>query len=788
MPEQSDQQADQSADAGAEPVDVTAAPAAAEAPASPGKSHPGAKRGSPRRFSTTHLFLLANTLAIAALAFSVRWLPVQGPPAHARAIAIVDKTTREMKQKGTDPVKEAKIAAEEDQSASWSEASAAFAKRRYDTALRHYRALYRIARSGPEPDVMAGLFQLRMAQCLERLAKPDEAKNSYLIATISESPVVRGVANYHLAMFEERQGHHLRARLRAYLAATAFAALTDSLALETDCYFLIAKALTNRTMSLHGKDELIGWGNARPADPFAGLDERELRKLLADGARQPSQAVLGPKVQPLDQQGHTQRWTATCLRAPLAEVLTCFATKAKSDLQWVSVDVPVRNRLVSLYLRQVSGQRLCELAAGSAGLIVRFTGGAITIYDPAGSESLHQQRDLSASEAGLVWRRLFLRVPHDRRIAEGHFALGILQECSGDAVGAIREYQSIAARFSNARIGPQVLLRCAKLRIEIHDYSGAAEDLTALLDIYPDRPEVAQAYALLGKVTMKAGRVAEAFGVFKKLFFRADSVGVKISASLGAAKCLYQQGKFDEAVKWLSDHISLAAKAGLPGRSQTYLLLGRCHTALGSAGHAIEAFRLALGTDPTPGQQMEAHLALAEAWRKGGNLPKALAALLWTVREAETDQQKYLVLSLTAGVYREMGLAEKGAAVLRANVPQVSDPLLRAKLRIVQARCYGDAERLSEAYDILTEAPKVLSPGVSAQEAACELAEICLRIGKPDQAATVALGVLKSSPADPQGKRARKTLAAAYLATRQYEKAAITLSGMTVDQLGVKQQ
>lgn len=784
MPEESDQQSDQSADAGAKPVDVTAGPPADSAPASSGQSPAAAERGLPKRFSITHLFLLANTLAIAALAVSVRWLRVEGPLAPDRATAVVYKPTQE----GAAPTKETRFAQDQGQGASRKEASVAFGNREYDSALRHYRALYRIARSSSEPDVIAGFFQFRMAQCLERLAKPDEAQKSFLIATISKSPIVRGVANYHLAMFEERQGHHLRARLRAYLAATALAALTDRHALETDCDFLIARALTNRTMSFYGEDGLIGWRNAQPADPFARLDERDLRKLLADGAKEPSQAVLGPKVHPADWPGNARRWTATCLEAPLAELLGCFAAKANTDLRWVSVDVPVRNRPVSLYLRQVSGQRLCELAAGSAGLMVRFTGDAITIYDPAGSESLHQQRDLSASGAGLVWRRLFLRVPRDRRIAEGHFALGVLLECSGDTVGAISEYQSTRDRYPNARVAPQVLLRCAKLRIEIRDYAGALKDLTAVLDIYPDCSEVAEAYALLGEVTMKAGRPDEAFRVFKKLFFMADAVGPKLSASLGAAKCLYQQGKYDDAVKWLNVHIAFPDKGGKGGLSRTYLLLGRCYTALGNTAHAVGAFHSVLGKDPTARERMEAHLALAEAWRKLGNLPKALAAVLWTVREAETDQQKYQALSLTAGVYREMGLAEKGAAVLRANVPQVSDPLLRAKLRIAQARCYRDAERLSEAYDILTEAPKMLSPGVSAQEAACELAEICLRIGKPVQAATVALAVLKSSPPDPQRSRARKTLAAAYLARRQYEKAAITLSGMTVDQLGAKQQ
>ena len=81
----------------------------------------------------------------------------------------------------------------------------------------------------------------------------------------------------------------------------------------------------------------------------------------------------------------------------------------------------------------------------------------------------------------------------------------------------------------------------------------------------------------------------------------------------------------------------------------------------------------------------------------------------------------------------------------------------------------------------------MLSPGGMAQEAACDLADVCLRIGRSDQAAIVASSVLKSSPAGLRRKRARKLLAAAYLAKQEYENAATTLSGMPINQLGAKQ-
>ena len=738
------------------------------------------------RLSITHVFLVINTLAVVALVVSVAYLPIRSSAVADHANTAADTTTQKGDASaGVTPVTPTP---EKTESASWKEAQAAFGKKEYASALRHYRVLYRIARNSPEPNIVADLFQVRMAQCLEQLAKPLEAQKSFQMATASRSPVIRGVANYYMAMSEERQGLYLPARRRAYLAASALAGLTDRLALETNCAFLIARTLTCNALSFYGKGESISWGSIGQADPFAGLDESSLRKLLIDGVKEPGRAVLGPKIQQADWRDRTERWTATCLQTPLAELLSRFATKARSDLRWVSVDTAVRNRPTSLQIRGVSGQRLCELASGSAGLIVRFTGDAINVYDPAGCESLNQQRDLLVSEAGVVWRRLFLRAPHDKRIAHGHFALALLLECSGDVGAAIEEYRSTARNFSNSLVAPRALLRGAKLRIELHDYDGARKELLTLLDTYPDYPKSAEVYACLGEATMKAGKAADAFQVFKKLFFLSQSIESRLSACLGAGKCLYKQGKYDAAVKWLNDHITLAADGGKGDLSQAYLLLGRCHSVLGNTGQAVLACQSVLATNPRADERVEACLSLSGAWRSLGNLPKALAASIEAAKEIESDAQRYQMLVTTAGIYRDMGLPERGAVFLKANILKISDPEMQAKLRIEQARCYRDAERFTEAYAILTEASLKLTPGRGAREAACDLADVCLRIGRPDQAVVVAGRALKSSPAGSHRKRARKLLAAAYLARQEYENAATVLSNMPIDEPGVKQQ
>jgi len=736
-----------------------------------------------KRFSITHVFLLVNTLAIVALVVSVSYLPVRSSAIADYSKTGADTTT----QKGDGLAGVATITDEQPESASWKQARVALAGGQYGSAFRHYSTLHRIALNSPDPDIVADLFQVRMAQCLEQLAKPLKARKLFQLATASRSPVIRGVANYHIAMAEERGGAYLRARRRAYLALASLAALTDRLGLETNCAFLIARVLTGRALSFYGKSKSIAWGSVVQSDPFSGLDEPGLRKLLTDGFSEPREAILGPKVQLVDRRDNIRRWTATCLQCSLDELLSEFATKAKTDLLWGDVEPAVRNRPVNARFRRVSGQRFCELAVGSAGLIVRFIGDAINIKDPAGCESLTQQRTLLVSEAILIWRRLFLRVPRDKRVAEGHFALALLQECSGDALGAIGQYQSTARNFSKARVASEALLRCARLRIlELRDYSGACKDLLTLLDVYPDDSRSAEAYASLGEATMKSGRPAEALQVFKKLFFLSDSIELRLLASLGAGNCLYQLGKYDAVVKWLNDHMTLARKGGKSDLCRANLLLGRCHSRLGDTSKAVGAFKSVLAFNPSVAERIEVYLALAGAWRKCGDLTKALAASFRIAGSVKSDLHKSQLLLITAGIYRDMGLTEKAASYLKTNILKVSDPQLRARLRIEQARCYYDAGCFSRAHEILTEAPEMLASGDGAQEAACDLAETCLRIGQPAQAAIVAARVLKSSPEGPHAKRAREIMAEAYLDGREYEKAATALSGIPISELGVK--
>jgi len=737
-----------------------------------------------RQLSATQVLLLINTAAFVVLAISVFWMSAgdvkvsssqHQPVAHEPAAGVG--------QTGVDASRAQSVAVEPVRYVSWQAARSAFAKKDYAKALDQYSLLLKLAESDPASGLMRDFFQLRIGQCLMESGKSSAARPHLAAAAAGRSPAVRAEASYALATIDLHARQYLQARRNAYQAAAAYAAVGDTAKAQRDCDFLVARALTQKALFFHRAENLIPWRQLQQPNLLGDLDESDLRKLLAKNTEKFADAMLQPKVQRVQEKGLARCWTVTCLQAPLAEVLAYFVTKSDMDLQWASVDQTVRERAVTMYLPRVSGYRLCELATGSVGLLGRFTGDRVIVYNPQDIASLDRRRNLIANEALSAWRRLFLRAPDDKRIAEGYFALGVLQEYSGETVEAINHYQLTAQQFSRSAVAPAALLRSAKLLTSLRDYANARQTLIRLLDGYPNCRESGEAYTALGEATMKAGLYDEAFKVFKKLYYLELSASSKSLACLGAAKCLRSKGDHEEAIKWASRFTELAGPSDKDELPRAYLLLGKCYVNTGRLPEAIDAFRRALAADPKDAERVDILVELSIAYRKAGDLPKAVAALRSIPTEICRDRQYCRVLLNISEVYREMGLPTKAASLLRGADRPVSDPALLVEL----ARCYRQAGRLTEAYDTMTDALGALEPGELAQEAACDLAEICLEIDKPSQAIAIVKEVLKSS-INAQHQRARKILAATLLARKDYHGAALALADMLTDQRLKEQQ
>jgi len=740
------------------------------------------------RLTGTQLLLIVNTGAVALLAFGVVWLssrptPVLSPIQRAVAMTVQPGDSREEQltvsvSAPTAAELAAAVGLPVDQAVSWDCAQDAYRQGEYLAAYEQYSALAELAAADPAADLMRDFLRLRMAMCCQELRDTTQARVLLEQAAASKSPAVRAAATYRLAVLDERGGIYLDARMRAYQALGAMTAIQVRWDLADDCELLVARTLTRKALSYYGQDHAVPWSEARMDDPLAGLEEMELQSLLDRNAGIESEALLGPRIEQTALAGQVPLWTATCLRASVSDLLNIFAAEADLDLQWVLVSDAARGRAVTLHLPEVSSQRLCEIAAGSVGLVARFTGEKVIVHNPPALESTKDQRDVLLDEAISAWRRLFLRSGSQQRLAEGYFALGLLHECSGATIEAINDYQLTAKRFARSHVASRALLRSAGLLSELRDFGSARTELLELLDRYPECAESGDAYAALGEATHRAGRHGEAFAVFKKLFFLGLSPESRRLACLGAGRALHAEKRHDKAAEWLARYIALSAHRDATETSEAYFLLGGSYLAAGDGTRAVAAYHQAMATSADPAERVDAALAVARAYQQAGELSRALGALQAAAELKLSDEQAFRMRLLTAGVYRRMGLADRAATYLRGTMGETGDVIHRARLAVELGRCYGDLEQYRDAAEVIAEALGAIGAGDEARQAACDLAEMYLKIDRPAQAITLSEEVLASASAGAIAQRARRILADARLACEEYEQAAIALAGL----------
>jgi tetratricopeptide (TPR) repeat protein len=665
--------------------------------------------------------------------------------------------------------------------ASWESASAAFERKDYDKALDRYSQLLLATRGVPAEEVNGEFFQYRIAACMWQLGKFTECRKILDKLLASPSPVLRSAASAVAGRMDETAGQYLQARTLALQAIAAMKASREPLALEADCDYLVCRCLTGRVNSFITTDHVIPWSRLRVTDPFLGRDKAACRHLLDDGVVDPA-AAGASTVRIESAPGGT--WTVECVKTPLEDVLHQFAAKAGKDVQWGNVPEPARRRSVSFVLRQATEQRINEVACGMVGLVAGFTWDQVTVSDPVAMTGLAEEKDLLAGEAIAAWRRFSLKYPQDIRVPEGHFALAALYEWSGDTTGAMKQYQTVGRQYpQELELAPQALMRSAKLWIDVRNYAGARSDLLDLLDLYPQYPRSDEVYLSLGRVNMQAGKYDQALRVFLKVQGMNTSVESRQAACLEAGECFYRLAEYKDASKWLSQYITLAETQPTGGVMRAYVLLGQSQAALGNGPAAVAAFRRALSARAQPEEYVEAILAMAEVQAKLGDFLGALGTLRRAEGKNLPDEQAFRRLMTASRIYRLMGLPDRARAMLRRDGASVTDTQRRAALAVEQARCLWEAGDLIGARQGMAEAMGKLSGGLAGWETALDLAEVCMAMSDPQEAAVMAREVLRGTCPDPIRRRASETLGRAYLAQKQYDKAAEVLSSLGPDKL-----
>lgn len=657
--------------------------------------------------------------------------------------------------------------------ATWETAELAYSQGRFIQAASLYTRLFETHRHVPEAATARDFYEFRIAQCLLRSSEHAKAQRLLLKNTGSASAVIRAAANYNLAVLDGAGGQHLSARRRAYRALAALGELQQAHALEGDCDFLSARAVTEKARSLHTDSSVVPWPEAQYIDPFVGLTEPGVRRLLDQGAAPPDPSEPASIEISSHRRDGRVVWRVHSRGASLADLLHQFAGRCGLDVRWDNVPESVRSQSADVYLHGASVQRVYEVACGLMGLMARFGWESVTVTDPrAAGAALSSQRELLLAEAASAWRRFPLRHPDDGRRAVGHFALGAIHEWAGDLGDAIQEYQLVARKFPTDEAAPAAMMRNARARMRLRDHAGAREVLLDLLDGYPYHPLADRVYLYLGEVSEEAGFDQEAVDVYQKLHYLNLSPRSRIEACLGAARGLFRLGEYARASRWLERYLEAARSVGEADLPGAYHLLGRAQAAVGNLPAAAAACEQALAHQPRSEQRQAALLTYARVQLDRGEYVSALQALERLREESLDEQGRYERLTLAARLYRETGVPAKAVTELRRAIPHLADVSLRARLGVEIARAHAEQGEWEATRLVLLEAVGKLPAGVEAERATCDLAEACLKAGRTAEAVRIARELYHGDVSESVREQARGLLVAAHVERKEYEAAA----------------
>lgn len=753
-----------------------------------------------KRFSTIQKVLVASIILIAAI-FVYGLLTSRSAPAPALVRVPTDHRTPVADQiSAADATQQAPPQANESEAAfspgealSLKVARDLYLQKDFHKAYAAYDQLCKTLPADQEQESLRDFLQLRMASCMKNVGHVEEADGLVRAVLRSRFPAVRTVASYRQSLSELQRKRYLNVRTRAYQTiALIDAADYDedwALSWKRDCEFLIAESMTKNVISFCDADKDIPpqlWSSYRDIDYFANLSEMQLRFLLNSGSALLSKVLLGPQVQKVQHGGTAPAWLVMCYGAPIDELLARFAANAEFDIHWASESASgsegtraaVRKRPVTLYMSTVTPQQVVTVAAGCAGLLARMDDNkTVKIFNPSDYSSLSQQMALLGQEAVSLWQRFVLTCGDDKRTANAHFALGLLQAQRDHITDAIAEYKLVANRFSQASLAPYAMLHSSKLKVKLRDYSGARDDLKQLIEQYPDADFSDRACLYLADATMKSGLLNEASRLYRKVYNLGWSLESQTASALGAGRCFYQTKGYEEAAKWLTRYITLARDQRCEDLYSAYCLLGKTNLTLGKYQVACDALEHAI-TGPLPRVELvEALSALVNAHTKQGNFVEALSTLDNTDSWQLPQKESLEILLLKASVLRSMGLVDKAITTLGDRVQYLPDPQLKAKLSFELAKCSIAKGDLELARRSLTEILVIAEPGALAHEVGCELADVCLQLGQNSQTISICSQLLDSTPATSIKQRALNLLATAYKKQKNYDRAALAFLG-----------
>ncbi len=124
-----------------------------------------------------------------------------------------------------------------------------------------------------------------------------------------------------------------------------------------------------------------------------------------------------------------------------------------------------------------------------------------------------------------------------------------------------------------------------------------------------------------------------------------------------------------------------------------------------------------------------------------------------------------------------MGLADKAIAMLNGKAENTNSSYLITKTGFEISNCYIEKGELEIASGKLAETLISAEAGPLSNEIALTLAQVCLKLGRAEQAISTCSSLLDSERTEQAKQQALKIMAQAYNQQENYESAAMVLLG-----------
>jgi TolA-binding protein len=401
------------------------------------------------------------------------------------------------------------------------------------------------------------------------------------------------------------------------------------------------------------------------------------------------------------------------------------------------------------------------------------------VYDPAGALTITEHQKLMTPEAISAWQRFILAYRSDKRLADAHFTIGLLQHADNHLPTAIGEFRQVANRFMRSELAAYSLFDAAKIKIYMLDDSGALEYLKELCAQYPDSPVTDKAHILLAQTSLAVGDYENAQRLFRKVCNLNISPEYTLAGTLGAAKCYFALKDFSSAANWLVQYAVLAKQSpnNAADLRAAYMMLAEADMQLGKLDETSRAYQSALALTSNADENFDTLMKLAAVYLRQENFVDALDTVEKIDLSQLSDRQVANVWLIKAQILAAMNLPDRVVEILAGRINTVEDARIRSEMALQLACSQKALDNPAAARDVLCQALLRSEPGLPTAQLQCELADTCIKLGDNKQSAAICSQILASSVPDDVRNRARNLLGAAHANQKQYDKAAKAFSG-----------